>query len=274
MKATILIMLAGITMLAACKQSSTATTDSVEMDSVKLVKTADMRIKVKDVQKTGEKISKLTTECGGMVMHHSTQANIVNKQDLQLSHDSIKRLTVYNNTADLVIKLPTEFLEPFMDSLNHLGTYVDARKMDIEDHTIDYLVTELKAENRRESVKLRSKIKLTQGGADTMLALKDEVVDQKVNNLRTRDAVVYSTITLNLYQSNTIHIEVVANDDLGAYKMPLTTRMGLALSNGWFYFSDLMVGIINLWVFILAAAAIWYTVAFYKRRRSVPKTIA
>jgi hypothetical protein len=274
MKAKIFIVLAGIAMLAACKGSSTATTDSVSMDSVKLVKTADMRIKVKDVQTVGEKISKLTTECGGMVMHHSTQANIVNKQDLQLSHDSIKQLTVYNNTAELVIKLPTEFLEPFMDSLNHLGTYVDARKMDIEDHTIDYLATELKAENRHESVKLRSKIKLTQGGADSILALKDEAVNQKVDNLRTNDAVVYSTLTLNLYQSNTVHAEVVANDDLGAYKTPLTTRMGLALSNGWFYFSDLMVGVINLWVFILAATAIWYAVALYKHKKSVPKTIA
>jgi hypothetical protein len=274
MKAKFLIMLAGIAMLAACKGSSTTTTDLMAMDSVKLVKTADMRIKVTDVQKTGEKISKLTTECGGMVMHHSTQANIVNKQDLQLSNDSLKRLTVYNNTAELVIKLPTEFLEPFMDSLNHLGTYVDSRKMDIEDHTIDYLATELKAENRRESVKLRSKIKLTQGGADTILALKDEAVDQKVNNLRTNDAVVYSTITLNLYQNNTVHAEVVANDDLGAYKIPLNTRIGLALSKGWFYFAELMVGIINLWVFILAAAAVLYAIAFYKRRKNLPKTIA
>jgi hypothetical protein len=274
MKAKLLIVLAGIAMLAACKGSGNYSADSVMTDSVKLIKTADMRIKVKDVQTVAEKISKLTLECGGMVMHNDQQANTIGQQDLKLSNDSIKRLTVFNRTADLTLKMPTQFLEPFMDSLNHLGIYVDARKLDIEDKTIDYVESDLKAENRRESVKLRrSKIKLTQGGADTILALKDQAVDKKVANMRTDQAAYFSTLTLNLYENNAVHTEILANDDLGAYNTPLATRIGLALSNGWNVFADVVVGLLNLWMFILAIGGVGYVVMYYRRKRKIVKAV-
>ncbi|MES2807301.1 MAG: DUF4349 domain-containing protein [Bacteroidota bacterium] len=272
MKAKILIVLAGIAMLAACKGSGSYSVDSVAIDTTKLIKTADMRIKVKDVQTVAEKISKLTIECGGMVMHNNQQANKVSEQDLKLSNDSVRRLTVFNRTADLTLKMPTKYLEPFMDSLNHLGIYVDARKLDIEDRSLDYAETEMKADNRKESAKLRSKhLKLTQGGADTLLALKDEFVEKKVANMRTDQAAYFSTLTLNLYENNAVHTEVVANDDLGAYNTPLSTRLGLALSNGWNVFGDVMVGLLNLWVFVLAIGGVWYAVVYYRRKRKVVK---
>ncbi|MFD2145090.1 DUF4349 domain-containing protein [Mucilaginibacter antarcticus] len=273
MKAKILIMLAGIGMLAACKGRGNYSAESAITDSVKLVKTADMRIKVKDVQSVAERISKLTLECGGMVTHNNQQANTISQQDLKLSDDSVKRLTVFNRTADLTLKMPTQFLEPFMDSLNHLGIYVDARKLDIEDRTIDYAETELKAENRKESAKVRSKIKLTQAGADTLLALKDEFVDKKIANMRTDQAAYFSTLSLNLYENNAVHAEVIVNDDLGAYNTPVSTRIGLALSNGWRVFGDVMVGLLNLWVFILAIGGLWYAVICYRRKRKVVKAV-
>jgi succinate dehydrogenase hydrophobic anchor subunit len=276
MKAKLLIMLAGIAMLAACSGHSTSATDSVMTDSaaVKLIKTADMRIKVKDVASTAEKITKLALKSDCMVMHHTMQSNVVSKQDLQLSNDSIKRLTVYNATAELVIKIPAYVMEPFMDSLNHFGTYIDERKMDIEDRTIDYFATKAKADNRQASVKLRSKIKLTQGSADTILALKDDAVDRQVVNMRTDEATTYSTLNLTLYQNNTIHAEIVANDNLDDYKAPLTARINLSLANGWSLFTGMVVGILNLWVFILTAGGVVFLIIIYRRKKKEIKTIA
>lgn len=276
MKAKLLIMLAGIVLLGACKSSgnySTSDTVDTHSNSVKLVKTADMRLKVKSVQRAGEQIAKLTDECGGLVMHHTMQSNIINKQDIQLNNDSIKKLTVYTNTADMVIKLPSPYVELFMDSLNHLGIYVDERKMDIEDRTLNYLSEKLKADNRKSSVALRTKIHLTQGGADSILALKDDMVDRKISNLKTDDAAKFSMLSLSLYQSNTVHAEVVANDDLDSYKNPLLTRMEMSLSRGWFYFSEMVVDLMNFWAFILAAVIVWFSIWMYRRKRKMVKTV-
>src|SRR5476651_659496 len=189
MKTKILMaLLAGTTLFAACKGSgSSSAMDSAKVDSthstpVKLVKTAQMRFKVKDVRKVAEQISAWTALSGGVVVHHNMQSNIVNKQDITLANDSIKRLTVFNTQAEMVIKIPNEVVEPIMDSLNRLGVFVDDRKMDVEDRTIDYFAEKLKAKNREASVALRTQIKLTQKGADSLLQLKDDVVDRKVAN--------------------------------------------------------------------------------------------
>lgn len=277
MKANSLIMLAGIVLFAACKSSTDySAADSLEQfqnDSAKIVKTADMRIKVKNVQLVAEQITKLVDECGGTVVHHTMQSNIVDRHDVMLSNDSVKKLTVYNTTADVVIKIPALIMEPFMDSLNHLGIYVDERKMDIEDRTLNYLSEKLKAQNRQYSVAARGKIKLSQGGADSILALKDDIVDRKISNLKTNDEVKYSTMALNLYQNNTVNTEVVANDDLSNYNSSIFTRTGLALSKGWFFFSEAVIGILHLWAFILAGAGVWVGIRMYKRKRKLSKPV-
>ncbi|MES2279328.1 MAG: DUF4349 domain-containing protein [Bacteroidota bacterium] len=270
---TLMALLAGSTLLAACKGSGSRTdassADSATIiDSVKLVKTADMRIKVNNVQKVAGQISKLTHDCGGMVVHHDMQSHVTDKRDITLANDSIKKLTVYNTSADLTLKIPTEYVELFMDSLNQMGLFVDERKMDVEDRTLDYLSQKLKVQNREASVKLRSKIKLTQRGADSILQLKDDVVDRKVGNLRTNDAAKFSTLSLTLYQNNAVSTEIVASDDLSNYNNPLSTRLGMAISNGWNFFSQMIIGLVNLWAFIVAGLLIWGGVVWYRRKKA------
>lgn len=274
MKTKILMaLLAGTVLLAACKGSGSSTAmDTVareSTDSVKLVKTADMRFKVKNVQHVAEQITKLTTQNGGMVTHHDMKSNIVDQQDIKLGNDSVKRLTVYNTTADLAVKIPSDIAESFMDSLNHLGVYIDTRKMDVEDRSLDYLSEKLKTENRQASAILRAKgMKLTQKVADSILVLKDDAVDRKISNLRTDDASRFSVITLSLYQNNTVNKEIIPSDDLSDYKSTLTVRLGLALSAGWYYFSELIVGMFHLWPFILIGGAIWLGIYLYKRKKA------
>ena len=272
-------LLAGTTLFAACSGSGSqsamdsAKADSAAFDSVKLVKTAEMKFKVKNALLTGEQISKLTRECGGIVMHHNLQTQIVSKQDINMGNDSIKRLTVSYAAADMIVKIPAELVEPFMDSLNHMGVFVDTRKMDIEDKSLDYLATKLKVQNREASVKLRKGIKLTQRGADSILSIKDDAVDRKISNLRTDDASKFTMLNLNLYQNNSVNKEVLANEDLSNYNTSLGVQTSLAFSNGWKYFAQLMVGVLHLWAFILAGGAVWFGIWYYHKRKNQNKTL-
>ena len=277
MKTKILMaLLAGTVLLAACKGSgSPSATDSAKRDSaqqdsaenIKLVKTGEIRFKVKDVRQATEQISKITTVCGGMVMHHNMHSNIVSQQNIDMPNDSVKKLTIYNSTAEMTIKIPAEYVELFMDSITRMGNYVDDRKMEVEDRSLNYLSEKLKAQNRVASVKLRKHIKLTQRGADSILSLKDDVVDRKISNMRTDEAAKFSVLNLSLYQNNTVVKEVVLSDDPSAYKGPLSTRASMAFSNGWYYFSAIIVGLLNLWVFILIGAGVWIGIIIYKKRK-------
>lgn len=270
MKAKLLVMLAGIAMLAACKGSAEKGADinSLMKDTL-LVKTADMQLKVNDVQQAAEKITKLVAYKKGMVMHHNMQSEILGTREIKLSDDSVRRLTVFNINADLTVKVPSDFIEVFMDSVNHLSTYVNSRTMDIEDRTAQYAEEVLKTANREESIGLRKKIKPTHGGADSILAIADNVVDRKIANVRTKEAADYSIVTLKLYENNAVKAEILANEDLTSYNLPLLKRIGMALSNGWFYFTELIIGLLHLWPFIAAVVAGSYVVLVYRKKKSL-----
>ena len=81
MKAKILMMMLAGALLAACKGSGnyesmdnvadTVVTTDVNLTEPKLVKTAGINFKVKNVQQSSEKITSLTNQYKGMVMSHS-----------------------------------------------------------------------------------------------------------------------------------------------------------------------------------------------------------
>jgi hypothetical protein len=268
MKAKLFVMLAGIAMLAACKGSETKVALDSLMQDTMLVKTADMRLKVKNVEQAAEKVSKLVAAKEGMVMHHNMKSEIVSSREIKLSDDSVKKLTVFNANADMTIKMPSNFIEAFMDSVNHLSTYTDTRSMDIEDRTIDHAAEVLKAENREESIVLRKKIKPTHKGADSILTIADNIVDRTIANARTEQAAAYSTVTLNLYENNIVKAEVLPNEDLSAYSLPLFKRIGLALSTGWFYFAEFVIGLLHLWPFIIAIGACTFAILTYRKKKA------
>jgi hypothetical protein len=96
--------------------------------------------------------------------------------------------------------------------------------------------------------------------------LKDDLIDQQISNRKIDDAVKYSVVSLNFYQSNTILKEIVANDDPSAYNISFFKRLGLAFSNGWYIFKEVILMLINVWVFVAAGIIIWLVLRVYRKR--------
>ncbi|NHA08034.1 DUF4349 domain-containing protein [Mucilaginibacter sp. HC2] len=289
MKTKILMLpLAAVLLLGACKGSGShyeAINNSSAADSAvvttanltalpKLVKTADMRFKVKNVQQTAEKITTLTVKNNGMVMHHQMESTVRDSKDFRISNDSVNRVSSFNTSADMTVKIPSEHLEEFMTEVAHMGMYVTMRKMDIEDKSLDFLSAKLKLNSRKELVDQQKKGKVTIKNPVNVLLLKDDMVDGQIGNLKIDDAVKYSIITLNFYQSNTILQEHIANDDPSDYNLPFFSRLAGAFANGWHLFMEAILAIANLWVFILAGISILLLIRFYRRKYSIlPDTI-
>lgn len=279
MKTKILMLpLAAVLLLGACKGSaphyeainnSTADTVAVAADSSaaqKLVKTAIMRFKVKNVQQTAEKITALTVKNNGMVMNHQMESTSRDSKDFKISDDSVNRVSSFTTTADMTVKVPSAHLEDFMTEVAHMGMYVTSSKMDIEDKSLDFLSAKLKVNNRKELVDQQKRGKITIKNPVNVLLLKDDMVDGQIGNLKIDDAVKYSIITLSFYQSNTVFQEHIANDDPSAYNLPFLNRLAGAFANGWYLFTGAVLVLVNLWVFILAGIGIWILIRFYKRK--------
>lgn len=282
MKTRIFIAMAAIVLFAACKQSSPNYADKkaesadtigvsaegkVENEKTRLVKTADMNFKVKNAQQTGDSIAALTNKYGGIVMHHQMGSEVENAENIRISNDSIRQVTVYKTTADMTVKVPSAKLEDFMNHVGRMATLTISRKMDIEDKTFDYASAQLKVKNRKEWIAQTKSIdKESAKDPDAILALKDNMVDDQINNLKTDAAVKYSTIILSFYQDKIISKQLIANDDPSAYHPPFFSRLLLALANGWYLFAEIILGLANAWIFILTASAIWLGYKYYKKK--------
>ena len=277
---SLIMMLTGIVLLGACKSNSkyesSETADSTHTDMAKiadttvapkLVKTADIRFKVKNVQQTGENISALTTKYNGMVMHHNMTSTNEQTHDVRISDDSIMRVSAYNTTADMTVKIPTEKLDEFLTNVSHMGLHVNESKMDIEDKSLDYLEAKLKMNDRQQLITRQDKGKIIIKSTTAVLNLKDDVVDEKIENKRIDEPVKYSVITLNFYQSNTISKEIIVNDDTSSYNLPFLSQLALAIENGWSIFSQLIIGLLNAWAFLLCGVVVWLRFRYYNTRR-------
>jgi hypothetical protein len=278
MKTRILLLLsASVVLLAACKgkhrpyeivnnsADSTKIADTT-LTTPKLVKAAEMNFKVKNVQQVSENIIVLTKQYGGMVTHHQIQSSSEQSKDVHISNDSIKRISAFSTTADMTIKMPSEKLEDFMTKVGYMGIYVNISRMDIEDKSLDYLSSQLKLNSRKELVNQQKSGKIVIKDPSSVLSLKDDLIDEQIDNRKIDEAVKYSIIRLNFYQSNTISTENIANDDPSSYNIPLFQRLGLAFTNGWNMFIDVIVGLVNLWVFILAGLSAWAGYRYYSRK--------
>jgi hypothetical protein len=277
---SLVMMLTGIVLLGACKSKSgyesSETADSAHISlakiadttvAPKLVKTADIRFKVKNVQQTGENISALATKYNGMVMHHNMVSTDEQTHDVRISDYSIMRVSAYNTNADMIVKIPTEKLDEFLITVSHMGIHVNESKMDIEDKSLDYLEAKLKMDNRQQLVTRQDQGKIVIKSTTAVLNLKDDVVDEKIENKRIDEAVKYSVISLDFYQSNTVSKEIIVNDDASSYNMPFFSQLAMAIENGWFLFSQLIIGFMNAWAFLLCGIVAWIGFRYYNNRR-------
>jgi len=249
--------------------SSLVAADTTAIKQPKLIKTADIRFKVKNVQQTGENISALTTQYNGMVMHHDMTSSEQQSNDVHISNDSVMRVSSFNTTADMTVKIPAEKIEQFLNTVSHMGIYVNERRMDIEDKSLDYLASQLKLNSRKELVSQQKTGRVVFKDPNSVLDLKDGLVDEQINNKMIDDQVKYSTISLSFYQSNTISKEIIANDDPSDYNLPFLSRAGMALANGWYMFKELVIAALNIWVFIIIGTTFGVWLWRYNKKKAV-----
>lgn len=278
------MLLIGLAFFAACKgapshredlkiNTADSTSAAISKDTssqTKLVKTGSINFKVKDAERASETIGDLTNKYNGMVMHHNVTSTVEQTKDFHLSNDSILRVSSITAIADITVKIPPAKVEDFMNEVSHLGIYVTERKMDITDKTFDYVTEKLKAKNRAEVVAQQKtgEVKIKDSGI--LLNMKDDMVDKKVNNMRTDDAVKYSVIELHCFQNSKINKEIIADDDPSAYQSSYSSRLSIALQNGFEIFAELALGIANLWSLMIIAALGWLGYRYYKRKHSKP----
>lgn len=234
----------------------------------KIIKTADMRFRVKEVQQTKEKLADLVKAEGGTLAEFSIQSNVERFEKVGYSADSLLELTSYRVEGMVVAKVPSEKLDAFTNKVAGMAVFVDHQSMKMDDQSISYLSNKLKNQNRVEAVaQLNKHANKKSNNVETALNLKDDYIDKKIENLSIDSRVKYSDITLNFYQDNTVKKLVVGNDNLADYRPGFFRRLGLNIQNGWVIFKEFVLIISNLWMLVVLVLAGYFTFRYYRKKR-------
>ena len=232
----------------------------------KIIKTADMRFRVKDVQDAKEKLSSVVKSQGGTVAEFAINSYIHETTKVRYSIDSLKEITSYKKEGLLVAKIPSEKLDEFTNSVAKMALFVDNQAMKMDDQSIAYLSNKLKAQNRTEAINTINQTAKRKGNnVETSLYIKDDFIDKKIENMNIDQRVKYSTITLNFYQYNTVKTLIVGNDNLSDYKPGFFKRLGLNMMDGWKYFKELILAVSHLWMFFVIGFVVFFGIRYYLR---------
>ena len=276
----IVLTLLALGLVLSCKESASkenaayaeeATTDSTSVVSSsaavvdknsnrKFVRTADAKFKVKNVAKSTYAIEDATTKFGGFVTYTNLQSNIHNEDRTKVSQDSTLVTTKYKVDNNITIRVPNTKMDTVIKTIAKQIHFLDYRIIKADDVSLQMLSNEL-AQKRSNSSEKRLENAIDSKGKklnqivkaeETLDAKKEQNDASKLQNLSLQDQVNFSTLTLNIYQDESIKQEMVANEkSINAYRPNIGLQIWDSIKTGWFMLENIISFVVVLWPFAL-----------------------
>lgn len=239
--------------------SSNAAVEKKDSDR-KFVRTADLKFKVKSVAKSTYAIENIVAKNGGFVTFTDLKSTISEKSETKISQDSTLETTRFTVDNTITLRVPNTQLDTVLKSMIKQVAFLDSRLIKADDVALQLL------SNKMAQKRLSSHQKRLEKGIDTkgkklndITNAEDKVLnretesDQSVlQNLNLEDRVHFSTVTLYLYQRESIQQEIVANEkNSNAYRPNIGLQIVDSLKTGWYMMEALLAFIFQLWALIL-----------------------
>ncbi|QSW90092.1 MULTISPECIES: DUF4349 domain-containing protein [Flavobacterium] len=267
------------TLLFSCKKADYATSETADyaVDSTaisssaavekkdsnqKFIRTADLKFKVKNVVKSTYAIENAVQKFGGFVTYTNLQSTIQDQIKTKISQDSTLETTKFTVENNITIRVPNTQLDTVIKTIARQIDFLDFRVIKADDVSLKLLGNQLSQKRNSESADRITKAIDNKGkkvndivDAENTLANQKEANDNAVlNNLSLKDQINFSTVTLQLYQNQTVKQEVTASEkDGSSYEPNLGIQIVDALKNGLYIIQAVFVFFLNLWPFILIA---------------------
>ncbi|MDR7370991.1 DUF4349 domain-containing protein [Flavobacterium aquidurense] len=241
----------------------------------KFIRTADIKFKVKNVVKSTYAIENAVAKFGGFVTYTNLQSNIHDQIKTKISQDSTLETTKYSVENNITIRVPNTQLDTVIKSIARQIDFLDFRVIKADDVSLKLLANQLSQKRSTTNEKRVEKAIDNKGkkindimAAENTLANQKEANDNRtIDNLSMQDQINFSTVTLQLYQNETIKQEITAGEKDSAYYKPnLGIQIVDSLKSGWYILQSILVFFINLWPFILISLG-----GFFLYRKYVKK---
>lgn len=207
-----------------------------------IIKTANYRIQVKDVETSSRKANELAGKHGGYISESA------------LTNSS------YEITNAITIRVPASRFDSLLGDLGGEAIFTQYKRISSQDVTEEYvdITTRLKTKKEvrdRYVDILRNKAKTVADvlQAEEQIRVIQEEIEAKEGRLRyLKDQVGMSTIHLELYQ------EIEYRPEPTVFRESFWSKLLTGLKNGWHLAQGIVLFFINIWPVVILGALIWW----------------
>jgi hypothetical protein len=211
----------------------------------KLIKEGSMSFQCEDVVKTKAEVDKIIKELGA---YSSSEGQ-----------DSYGQNLNYHQT----IRVPAEKFDALIQGLEKLAVKVESKDINTRDVTEEFIDLETRLKTKKELETRYLEILKQARSVEDVLSVEREIgnVRSEIESMEGRlnyikNKVSFSTLNVNYYQ--------IINSDFG-----FGSKWIASLSNGWENLLSFLIGIMNLWPFILLiSGGIWFFIRWRKRSKA------
>jgi uncharacterized membrane protein len=261
--------------------SSSAALENPNDTTRRMIRTANIRFKVKDVVTATYNIENIVVKNSGFVENTRLTSQINHTKETAVKEDSTLLTTYYTVMNTLVLRVPSAQLDATLQEIARFVEFMDYRTINAKDVTLDLLSKKLE-QNRLARYDSRMTNAIDNQGKrlndinsaeDNLLRRQAQADEAKLANLHIFDQIKFSTVTLYLYQNQSIKYEVITKEKvIKPYSPPLGTRFIDALTFGWTIIVAFFLFIINIWSIILMGVLVFWGVNYFRKRISKRKS--
>lgn len=221
-----------------------------EQTSQYIIKTADIKMMVDDVNESTDNLEKIIKNHGGYI----SNSNLETK--------------TYSFSNSMSIRVPSSKFDLVIKEVTTLGSFIDHRVVNAQDVTKAYVDTEVRLKNKLEVEKryieiLRSQAKTVRDILEVERQLNDirieiESAQSYLNSLK--DKIQYSTLQLEIYQTVNYQKKPEIN------QKSFFTDLKEAFVAGWSGVLELILIFIQIWPMLIVASIIALVVIRIKKR--------
>jgi len=234
--------------------SSQAATGNTNTADRKFIRTAEMRMRVKNVYQYSLQTEDAIARLGGFITYSQLQNTHDYTQTLPFSKDSIMEITYYTVSNQITARVPVALLDSTLRLLATQAEYIDYRTIRAEDVTLRQKANELTIERAKTSKN----------------TWQEEDRDQaKIDNIRLEDDIKWSTINIWLYQRQTFIKQVVFNPEQNqSFEPSFGQKLLNALSDSFKIVEELILFLVRIWFLILIIILVYIGYKTFKNRKN------
>jgi len=255
--------------------SSSAALENPNDTTRKMIRTADIKFKVIDVIKATYSIEDIVVKHNGFVENTNLASRIDRTKETAVKEDSTLLTTYYTVVNTLVLRVPNTQLDSTLKEIARLVEFMDYRNISAKDVTLDLLSKKLE-QNRLSRYDSRMKNAIDNKGKrledvsaaeDNLLNKQAQADESKLADLQILDKIKFSTITLSVYQNQSIKYEVIAKEKtIKPYSTPFSVRFTDALKFGWTIIVEICLLLVNIWPLLFVGVLVFWGIRYFRKR--------